>query len=304
MKKKNRLLIVFLAIMCVSILYFYFNEYQQREKGFYDLYNDFTMADTVDRLSYQKELDNQMYGIKNVQSRQKGIKTTENDLIYDFATYEFVPILNYLESKEFDQKFIDNFANFWEFVAHHLKASLDNNWENIFIRHENGKYFVYDDGIYTYTIEKVVIGREEFNKLYDDYLKTINMSNVQEHFINKLLEEKPIKMAYTSASLKEELENNYDEFYENYMAIILKIIGSDLEQFGSYLKNRIILYDANGWVKGLKEVIPTETIRLDFKFKKFERVYSAVKYYNYIYDLDLKDVWKQTAALNYPKLYM
>ena len=304
MKKKNRLLIVFLAIMCVSILYFYFNAYQQREKGFYDLYNDFTMADTVDWLSYQKELDNQMYGIKNVQSRQKGIKTTENDLIYDFATYEFVPILNYLESKEFDQKFIDNFANFWEFVAHHLKASLDNNWENIFIRHENGKYFVYDDGIYTYTIEKVVIGREEFNKLYDDYLKTINMSNVQEHFINKLLEEKPIKMAYTSASLKEELENNYDEFYENYMAIILKIIGSDLEQFGSYLKNRIILYDANGWVKGLKEVIPTETIRLDFKFKKFERVYSAVKYYNYIYDLDLKDVWKQTAALNYPKLYM
>lgn len=304
MKKKNRLLIVFLAIMCVSILYFYFNEYQQREKGFYDLYNDFTMADTVDWLSYQKELDDQMHGIKNVQSRQKGIKTTENDLIYDFATYEFVPILNYLESKEFDQKFIDNFANFWEFVAHHLKASLDNNWENIFIRHENGKYFVYDDGIYTYTIEKVVIGREEFNKLYDDYLKTINMSNVQEHFINKLLEEKPIKMAYTSASLKEELENNYDEFYENYMAIILKIIGSDLEQFGSYLKNRIILYDANGWVKGLKEVIPTETIRLDFKFKKFERVYSAVKYYNYIYDLDLKDVWKQTAALNYPKLYM
>lgn len=304
MKKKNRLLIVFLAIMCVSILYFYFNEYQQREKGFYDLYNDFTMADTVDWLSYQKELDDQMHGIKNVQSRQKGIKTTENDLIYDFATYEFVPILNYLESKEFDQKFIDNFANFWEFVAHHLKASLDNNWENIFIRHENGKYFVYDDGIYTYTIEKVVIGREEFNKLYDDYLKTINMSNVQEHFINKLLQEKPIKMAYTSASLKEELENNYDEFYENYMAIILKIIGSDLEQFGSYLKNRIILYDANGWVKGLKEVIPTETIRLDFKFKKFERVYSAVKYYNYIYDLDLKDVWKQTAALNYPKLYM
>ena len=290
--------------MCVSILYFYFNEYQQREKGFYDLYNDFTMADTVDWLSYQKELDDQMHGIKNVQSRQKGIKTTENDLIYDFATYEFVPILNYLESKEFDQKFIDNFANFWEFVAHHLKASLDNNWENIFIRHENGKYFVYDDGIYTYTIEKVVIGREEFNKLYADYLKTINMSNVQEHFINKLLEEKPIKMAYTSASLKEELENNYDEFYENYMAIILKIIGSDLEQFGSYLKNRIILYDANGWVKGLKEVIPTETIRLDFKFKKFERVYSAVKYYNYIYDLDLKVVWKQTAALNYPKLYM
>lgn len=304
MKKKNILLIVFLAIMCVSILYFYFNEYQQREKGFYDLYNDFTMADTVDWLSYQKELDDQMHGIKNVQSRQKGIKTTENDLIYDFATYEFVPILNYLESKEFDQKFIDNFANFWEFVAHHLKASLDNNWENIFIRHENGKYFVYDDGIYTYTIEKVVIGREEFNKLYDDYLKTINMSNVQEHFINKLLEEKPIKMAYTSASLKEELENNYDEFYENYMAIILKIIGSDLEQFGSYLKNRIILYDANGWVKGLKEVIPTETIRLDFKFKKFERVYSAVKYYNYIYDLDLKDVWKQTEYLNYPKLYM
>ena len=304
MKKKNILLIVFLAIMCVSILYFYFNEYQQREKGFYDLYNDFTMADTVDWLSYQKELDDQMHGIKNVQSRQKGIKTTENDLIYDFATYEFVPILNYLESKEFDQKFIDNFANFWEFVAHHLKASLDNNWENIFIRHDNGKYFVYEDGIYTYTIEKVVIGREEFNKLYDDYLKTINMSNVQEHFINKLLEEKPIKMAYTSASLKEELENNYDEFYENYMAIILKIIGSDLEQFGSYLKNRIILYDANGWVKGLKEVIPTETIRLDFKFKKFERVYSAVKYYNYIYDLDLKDVWKQTAALNYPKLYM
>lgn len=304
MKKKNRLLIVFLAIMCVSILYFYFNEYQQREKGFYDLYNDFTMADTVDWLSYQKELDNQMYGIKNVQSRQKGIKTTENDLIYDFATYEFVPILNYLESKEFDQKFIDNFANFWEFVAHHLKASLDNNWENIFIRHENDKYFVYDNDIYTYTIEKVVIGKKEFNKLYDDYLKTINMSNVQEHFINKLLEEKPIKMAYTSASLKEELENNYDEFYENYMAIILKIIGSDLEQFGSYLKNRIILYDANGWVKGLKEVIPTETIRLDFKFKKFERVYSAVKYYNYIYDLDLKDVWKQTAALNYPKLYM
>ena len=304
MKKKNILLIVFLAIMCVSILYFYFNEYQQREKGFYDLYNDFTMADTVDWLSYQKELDNQVYGIKNVQSRQKGIKTTENDLIYDFATYEFVPILNYLESKEFDQKFIDNFANFWEFVAHHLKASLDNNWENIFIRHDNGKYFVYEDGIYTYTIEKVVIGREEFNKLYDDYLKTINMSNVQEHFINKLLEEKPIKMAYTSASLKEELENNYDEFYENYMAIILKIIGSDLEQFGSYLKNRIILYDANGWVKGLKEVIPTETIRLDFKFKKFERVYSAVKYYNYIYDLDLKDVWKQTEYLNYPKLYM
>ena len=304
MKKKNRLLIVFLAIMCVSILYFYFNEYQQREQGFYDLYNDFTMADTVDWLDYQKELDNQISEIKNVQSRQKGIKTTENDLIYDFATYEFVPILNYLESKEFDQKFIDNFANFWEFVAHHLKASLDNNWENIFIRHENGKYFVYDDGIYTYTIEKVVIGREEFNKLYDDYLKTINMSNVQEHFINKLLEEKTIKIAYTSASLKEELENNYDEFYENYMAIILKIIGSDLEQFGSYLKNRIILYDANGWVKGLKEVIPTETIRLDFKFKKFERVYSAVKYYNYIYDLDLKDVWKQTAALNYPKLYM
>lgn len=304
MKKKNRLLVVFLAIMCVSILYFYFNEYQQREQGFYDLYNDFTMADTVDWLSYRKELDNQMYGIKNVQSRQKGTKTTENDLISDFATYEFVPILNYLGSKEFDQKFIDNFANFWEFIAHHLEASLDNNWENIFIRQDNGKYFVYDDGIYTYTIEKVVIGREEFNKLYADYLKTINMSNVQEHFINKLLEEKPIKMAYTSASLKEELENNYDEFYENYMAIILKIIGSDLEQFGSYLKNRIILYDANGWVKGLKEVIPTETIRLDFKFKKFERVYSAVKYYNYIYDLDLKDVWKQTAALNYPKLYM
>lgn len=304
MKKKNRLLIIFLIIMFIVILCFYFSEYQKREQKFYDLYNDFTMADIVNWLDYKKELDDQMYGIKNVQSRQKGIKTTENDLIYDFATYEFVPILNYLESKEFDQKFIDNFANFWEFVAHHLKASLDNNWENIFIRHDNGKYFVYEDGIYTYTIEKVVIGREEFNKLYDDYLKTINMSNVQEHFINKLLQEKPIKIAYTSVSLKEELKNNYEEFYQNYIDIILKIIGSDLEQFGSYLKNRIILYDANGWVKGLKEVIPTETIRIDYKFKEFGTIYSPIKYYNYIYDLDLKDVWKQTAALNYPKLYM
>lgn len=304
MKKKNRLLITFLIIMFIVILYFYFSEYQKREQGFYDLYNDFTMADIVNRLDYQKELDNQISEIKNVQSRQKGIKTTENDLIYDFATYEFVPILNYLESKEFDQKFIDNFANFWEFVAHHLKASLDNNWENIFIRHDNGKYFVYDNDIYTYTIEKVVIGREEFNKLYDDYLKTINMFNVQEHFINKLLQEKPIKIAYTSASLKEELKNNYEEFYQNYIDIILKIIGSDLEQFGSYLKNRIILYDANGWVKGLKEVIPTETIRIDYKFKEFGTIYSPIKYYNHIYDLDLDSVWKQTEYLNYPKLYM
>ena len=304
MKKKNKTLNIFLIIMSITILYFYISEYQKKEQLIYELYGDYTRGATVGAVSFYKSLEQQMNVIKVTESSQKGQKTTENDLILDFVKYDYIPILNYIKSNNIDADFINDFASFWDFIADH-RLAVSESWEDIFIKNESGKYFVLENDTYVYTVEKGVIGKNEFTKLYGDYLRSMAVANVSENFILKLLEENIIKKAYTFETLKEEIKNNYGNFYQDYEKVILKVIGNDLKQFGSYLKARFISYDPDGGVKkGLKENLSTENIRLNLKFQRFARIYSELKYYKYSYDLDLKDLWNQTATLNYPKLYM
>lgn len=308
MKNKitNNLPKIILIFLFLPLLAYFVKDYIKNEIKQYELYNDFTRANIVMTLSFNKDHVLQFDAIRYVQLFNDDKKLSKGDLIYDFSNYSILPILDYQKKVSENEELILSFSDFLDFLADYNMATI-NDRENILVRQENGKYYNYDKKteIYTYYIKKNIIDKNTFNKIYVEYLKTKKYNDIQSYFINEIYCNDIIKNKYTYRELKNIIINKYDEFYKKNEDIIVNIIAQDIKSFSEYLYNNYIFIDENnGGNIYLKQEISTSNLELSFKFKKGDRIYnSASKYYTNIYELDINDVWNQLSEKGYPKLY-
>lgn len=300
---KNNLFKIALISVILIIFLFYLSSYYKKEKNEYISYNDFTRADIVMTLTYNKNF--QFYTTRYVQSMNIDKKVSKGDLIYDFAQYKFIPILNYLNSSTENEDLIENFSKFLSFLSDYNFLTIGLR-ENILVRQSNGKYYTIEEDIYRYYVKMNVIGKEGLNTAYNEYLKNKGYKSVDENFIEKLYRLDVIKKEYSYNELIKEISENYDDFYNRNDDEILKVITLDLKEFNQYLYTYYIYLgedQGNTTIKLLKE-IRTEPIELTFDFKVYDRIYSSIdKHYSHTYILDINDVWEQLEKKGYPKIY-
>ena len=300
---KNNLFKIGLMIVILIMLSFYLLSYYKKEKDEYISYNDFTRADIVMTLTYNKNF--QFYTTRYVQSLNGDKKLSKGDLIYDFAQYEFIPILNYMDNSTETDDLIEAFSNFLTFLSDYNFLTIGLR-ENILVRQSNGKYYTFENDIYRYYVKMNVIGKKGLNAVYNEYLKSKDFRNVEENFVKKLYSLEIIKKEYSYNELIKEISENYKEFYSRNENEIIEVISLDLNEFNKYLYTHYIYLgedQGNTTIKLLKEV-ETEPIELTFNFKVYDRIYSSIdKHYSHTYILDINDVWEQLEKKGYPKIY-
>ena len=303
-KFKNNISYIILIILFVLLLLFFIKEYIDNEKQQYTNFNDMTRGDIVMGLSYNK--DNVVYYdyLRYVQMFTNDKKISKGDLIYDFATYKFVPILNYLNKKNENEELVNSFSEIMEFLVDFNSATIGFA-EDIFVVQPDGKYYTYEDGIYTYNISKGVVSKNAFIKMYNEYLETINCKNVEKNFINQLLKIDKINSKYTYSQLTEIISTNYNKFYKDNENEIIKVISNDLSMFAKFLYTDYIFIDRdNNDKRYLLKDVETDLLEISFDFTEGDRIYEQTsKYFTHNYILDINDVWEQLKEKGYPKLY-
>lgn len=303
MKKNNNLIKVILILLVLGITIFYLYSYIKEEDKTYKYYDDFTRADIVMTLSFNKDF--QFYTTRYVQMFNGDKKISKGELIKNFADYHFIPILDYLNKTTEDTGIIESFQELLSFWTNFNVATIIQR-ENILVRQDNGKYYTYDKDsrAYTYKIKEKVIGEKGFKETYKAYLNSKNYDKVVDNFINQLYECDSIKKKYGYNQLRNEVINNYQEFYNDNEKIILMVIANDLWGYAKYLKEEYIEWtEDNNKIILLKD-ISVEEIELEFNFIEFDRIYHpSSKYYTHIYKLDIDNVWSQLEKMGYPKIY-
>ena len=132
----------------------------------------------------------------------------------------------------------------------------------------------------------ISITKKGFEKLYNEYLKSIKYSNTLDNLTDKLSEY--VDKKYTKKKIKNNLTNHNIDFYNEYEDTIIKIIANDLNDFCTYVKENYF-YEDGKLVKSLKKNIDSEKINITFKMKNDV--------------LDTENLFKQIEKLNYPKIY-
>lgn len=307
MKKKfkdNLMYYSILTILIIVIFCFFCTDFIKDEQEKYRGEHDFVRAIDIMSLSFNKNIYLN-YEILKIQSSSTNLKRySKGDLIYNFAQYEIIPSLNYLEKPNENEKLIDSFNNFLGFISDYnfLTIGLA---ENILVRNSNGYYYIEDNNNFIYTVKKNYIPKNVFNKIYYEYL---NKENLEEHFVNLLYKVENINKKYTKMELREYIHNNYNNFYILNENDIVEALVLDLDSFSEYLYNNYISIenDIYGNIKKtIIKKIEVDEITFTFKFKKLQRVYRPIsKYNNYSFQLDLKDIYKQLNDKNLPILYI
>jgi len=196
-------LLLFLAIILIIAVYS-LNIYNTEKKS-YESYADYSRADIIMTLTFNKEF--QFYSTRRVQSFNNDKKLSEGDLIYDYAQYKFMPMLSYLNNPSEDKDLITSFQKFLNFHSDYYLLMLGQR-EKIFERQKNGKYFIQKNDIYTYFVKMDVIGKKGLNSVYNEYLKNLGYNNVEDKFINDLYLKESIKNKYNNNEIINNVKNN------------------------------------------------------------------------------------------------
>lgn len=309
MKRNNfKILLIIIPMFLLILGYIVYNVYIN-EKEQYRFRNDFERASVAMLLSYNKEFDLFYPTLRKAQSKTIERKSSESELIYDFAQSDMIPILDFLLKENDSQELIDAFSQVGNLISDFFGVTIGLR-ENIFIRQSNGHYYTENNGVYTYHTHKNVITRKGFKNMYSEYLKSIKQASTSDNFANRLRQISKISKHYSLKEIKYLINHNYKEFYADYEEEIAKVIADDINDFYEFAAWEYFYIEdperpgKRKLVDKLKKPIDSEEIFINFHFTKFERYYSSIsKYDNYDYLLDIEDLFKQIEALNYPKIY-
>lgn len=300
MKKTNSRITLTLFIALGIILTIIGMSIYQNEKTKYEERNDFTRASIIMTLSYNKELSLFYSTLRINQSLTDKEKDSKEELIYDFAKSDMIPILNYVKKETKNENLEEVFEQLGLLISDYNFITIGER-ENIFVKQANGKYYTEDGDLYTYYTKKNVITRKGFQNLYNDYLNYLKINNVVDNLVEKIYNN--VEKKLTKNEIKNSIINNDISFYNNNEDIIIKSISEDLINFCKFVSNNYF-YENDNIVNKLKKEIDSEEIEITFKMKKNKRVYSKIsKYENYNYILDTENLFKQIEKLNYPKIY-
>lgn len=293
--KKNLLLIISILLVIGSILGIILNDYIQKEKQEYDNYKDYTMGSIILTFNAMDNINHKYKEIRYQERYIKGKFTPIEDYIFDYISYDYIPIFKYIINKTNDEELILSISKMFEFGTIYKLNKLSNG-DDIFISHNN-KYYYKKDGYYYYETKRRVMNKEDYNKLYLKY----NDKNIDEYFISLLFEDYEISNLYSKKELLEILndEERYIKFYNEYQDVIINCVVNDLNKFNEYLfsfvdKDRKITIDIEG-----------VELKLLYRFEKLHKIYNEVtKYSNYLYRMDLEYTLNQLEEQGFPLLYI
>ncbi len=299
-KNKNMVIIIILLLISLALLLFLGYRYIKQEEKMVSSYDDFTRASLALSLTYEKSLDYLMSYIRLVESSLPGEKTEKNDLIYDFAKYDFIPSLSLLSDEIEDSDILyEAFNDFSKIISYFNNTSYRLR-ENMLVR--QGKYYYTEkNGVYKYIIKKKVITKKGFNDCYKDYLDTLGYKDMEDSIAQKIQKDSKLINVYNLLKTK-----NANFLREN-QEIIIRAVSEDLKDFTDFILTNYILADPDVQVSGPELIKPfdTEEITLIYNFTYLDRIYnSASKYYKNAYQLDINYVWEQVQEQGYPKIYM
>lgn len=306
--------IIFMAISFLIIIFSLFVvRYIKDENTQYELYADYNRASIAMVLNFVKDFNSQYEEIR-YQQRYVPDRTpiSKETLIFDFASYKFVPILDYLYEPVENEELFSKFSKIIEFTGVYNSINFENS-EDIFVRQKNNKYYIEKDNKYIYTVKKKVITKDEFNKLYFEYIK---YQDIESYFASKLITIPKINSQYNTVTLKEAIATNYKLLYTENKNDIINIIINDLDGFGKHLFSFVELpkdyiststytevnSDKNKTKLNLE--IKGEKISINYEFSKVQRLYNEpTKYSLWLYSLNLDNIWHQLESEGYPMLY-
>ena len=264
--KKNLLLIISIVLVIGSILGIILNDYIQKEKQEYDNYKDYTMGSIILTFNAMDNINDKYKEIRYQERYIKGKFTPIEDYIFDYISYNYIPIFKYIINKTNNEELILSISKMFEFGTIYKFNKLSNG-DDIFISHNN-KYYYKKDGYYYYETKRRVMNKEDYNKLYLKY----NDKNIDEYFISLLFEDYEISNLYSKKELLEILndEEKYIKFYNEYQDVIINCVVNDLNKFNEYLfsfvdKDRKITID----IEGVK-------LKLVYRFEKLHKIYNEV----------------------------
>lgn len=188
LSKKNRIYLGILLSIILLILVFLIIKFVKNEISQYELYDDAVRGGDVLLAAYNKDIYIQFDIINDHQLYTNDKRITMGDLIYDFSTVEYVPILNYLNSICESEDLIKSFNELGTFITN-FHSTFYRQREDMFVREDARKIYKKENNKYIYTIKKKYIPKEEFNKIYYEYLANLNYSNLENYFIDNVYEE-------------------------------------------------------------------------------------------------------------------
>ena len=137
--KKNLLLIISILLVIGSILGIISNDYIQKEKQEYDNYKDYTMGSIILTFNAMDNINDKYKEIRYQERYIKGKFTPIEDYIFDYISYNYIPIFKYIITKTNNEELILSISKMFEFGTIYKFNKLSNG-DDIFISHNN-KYY-------------------------------------------------------------------------------------------------------------------------------------------------------------------
>ena len=135
MKKTNSRITLTLFIALGIILTIIGMSIYQNEKTKYEERNDFTRASIIMTLSYNKELSLFYSTLRINQSLTDKEKDSKEELIYDFAKSDMIPILNYVKKETKNENLEEAFEQLGLLISDYNFITIGER-ENIFVKQD------------------------------------------------------------------------------------------------------------------------------------------------------------------------
>lgn len=305
LSKKNKIYLGILLGLILVLFSYLLIDFIKLEIERYKSSDNSTRLNDVLLATFNKDIKIQRDVINEHQVYTNDKRIYMSDLIYDFAKFEYIPILNYLNDKSESENLINGFNNLGDFITDFHITQFKNR-EDIVEKNSDGTWFKKDDNKYTYIVKKTYIGKEEFNRIYLEYLNNLKYNSVEDYFIDNIY--KILKGNYNYDELRNKITNNYDNFYKENQDEIITIISEDITNFADYCKDNYIkkIYDKNGDYIGRELIkdIDIKEMKIEYVFTRVGRVHESFdKYRVYSYQLDLNHLWEQLDEMNLPMFY-
>lgn len=304
-EKKNKIFIMFVVIIIIAIIIFVGLSSKIKSDREREMFlNDFGMGTNVILLDFDKTFSTQYTAIRDNQIYLKMPAETQGSLIYDFSKYDILPLLNYLYAKSENPKLINGFSKVMDFFSYNRSEHINVSNQEIFVKQPNGKYFYRDGDKYVYHIKKTVITKKGYNELYKRFLNSVSKTH-ESYFMDKLWDSDLMKGTYKNnyQNFRNDFMNHYDDMYKDLEEIIVPILGDSLKEFALFITSSYAIIE-EGKLPIVNLDVEEEEIELFYTYKYLQNIYNDISGISKKYKLDLEDVWRQTHALSYPKLYM
>lgn len=310
MKNKTKTILIFtlaflfILILCLIIIIPNYKHSQEQKK----LYNDYVAVSNVVGISYNKNLDfyyDQIIANEKYYSKKSGLE--KEDIIFNYAQYDYVPVLSYLKEPSSNSELLSAFKSYSQFI----NTSITHKCSYVYdcVVDANDEDSLYSKMIDHKTVEvvfgKYMITKNSLQSTFQNFLKKRELT--VDYFYHELLinetfyervkndlirEEELMPYEINDEKLVDFIKLYDDRYYETYKDNYIVSITNILRDFTGYLNS----LDPNDFEYEYLET--TFIVRRNVKLKNMPS-----KYYTYNWSVDMNFVVDESEKSSLPIFY-